>query len=132
MVTQWDSGENKGEQDAMKNTKGFTLIEIILAMALFAIILVAFLSIFTTGQINIFRGGKRSQNTYQIQQTAESIISTNSIGAYTSTNPSATATASSLQIVFPLVTTLDIPGNTITIQYTHANIPQQMVIYLPD
>ncbi len=116
----------------MINEKGFTLIELIVAIALFAIVLVAFLSIFTMAQTNIFRGGHRSKNTYQIQQTAENIMNTNSIAAYGVTNPSATAVSSNLQIVFPSVTTLNVPGDTVTIQYNHTNIPQQLVIYLPD
>lgn len=116
----------------MKNVKGFTLIELILAIGLFGIVVVVFLSVFTMGQTNIYRGGQRSQNTYKIQQTAEGIMNANSIAAFSTTNPSATASASTLQIVFPSVTTLVIPGSTVTIQYTNANTPGQMIIYLPN
>ncbi|MDF2592897.1 MAG: hypothetical protein K0S75_2363, partial [Clostridia bacterium] len=45
----------------LKQNKGFTLIEIILAMAILGIILVAFMGAFSGGFINIITMGNKSK-----------------------------------------------------------------------
>ena len=44
-----------------ENNKGFTLIEIILAIAILGIIIVSFMSIFSSGIKNIFSAGKKDE-----------------------------------------------------------------------
>lgn len=58
----------------IKNKKGFTLIEVILSIAILGIISVAFLSIFTNGLIGIANSGKKSISHYSAQNQIESNI----------------------------------------------------------
>lgn len=57
-----------------KNKKGFTLIEVILSIALLSIIGIAFLTMFSSGMINITNAGKKSVKTYSAQDSLEKII----------------------------------------------------------
>ena len=54
--------------------KGFTLIEIIVSIALLAIISVSFLTIFSGSMVNISRTGRNSIVNYTAQESAERII----------------------------------------------------------
>lgn len=59
-----------------KNTeKGFTLIELIIAIAILAIVSVAFLPMFSTAMIGISGAGKKSAAHYTAQNQMESTIS---------------------------------------------------------
>ena len=51
----------------LKENKGFTLIEIILAMAILGIILVAFMGAFSGGFINIITMGNKSKAVAEAQ-----------------------------------------------------------------
>jgi len=46
-----------------RNNNGFTLVEVILSLAIIAIIAVSMLSLFGTGLLNITRAGNRTANT---------------------------------------------------------------------
>lgn len=59
-----------------KNNKGMTLIEIIIAMAILAIIGVTFLNVFGLGYIGIISGGKHTIVAYSGQQKTEEAITT--------------------------------------------------------
>ena len=50
------------------SSKGFTLIEVVISMALIGIVIVSFLNIFTTGFMGIVRSGHRADAAYQSQQ----------------------------------------------------------------
>jgi prepilin-type N-terminal cleavage/methylation domain-containing protein len=50
------------------SSKGLTLIEIVVSMAIFGIVIVSFLSIFTTGFMGIVRAGQRADAAYLSQQ----------------------------------------------------------------
>lgn len=58
----------------MKNKKGFTLIEVILSIALIALIAVTILGIFGTGVRNIVRAGNRTEAVFQEQESIDSTI----------------------------------------------------------
>lgn len=58
-----------------RNKSGFTLIEIILALALFAILVVAFAPAFVTAFRWITDAGKQSNAIYASQDNLESIVS---------------------------------------------------------
>lgn len=73
-----------------KLNNGFTLVEIILSIAILGIIAVAFLPIFTTGIKGIANSGSRSKSSYQAQDAIEL---KQSIGA--------SSTSAPLTIVFP-------------------------------
>lgn len=59
--------------------KGFTLIEVILSIAILAIISLSFLTMFTNGTIGIAGAGKKSVSHYNAQNKIESNISDSSI-----------------------------------------------------
>ena len=62
-----------------KNNKGMTLIEIIIAMAILAIIGVTFLNVFGSGYIGIVSGGKHTKTAYKAQQLVEKEIIDNPV-----------------------------------------------------
>ena len=45
----------------MKKNKGFTIIEIIVSLAIIGILAVVFMSVFSTGLVNIVRAGVRTK-----------------------------------------------------------------------
>jgi len=53
------------------NKKGFTLIEVIVGIALFGIITISFLPMFTFGIVNMHRSGNRTETVYKIQSSIE-------------------------------------------------------------
>ena len=55
----------------LKNKKGFTLIEVILSIAILGIISIAFLSMFTSGIVGISNSGKKSESHYTAQSDIE-------------------------------------------------------------
>jgi prepilin-type N-terminal cleavage/methylation domain-containing protein len=115
-----------------KHKSGLTLIELIVSLAILGILAVSFFSMFSSGAIGVFRGGKRSKNTYTIQQATENIINTNTTAAYSSGNPLAASTSGNLSISFPSVATLSIPGREVTVSYSDSSAPVDITIFLPD
>lgn len=57
-----------------KNDKGLTLIEIIIALAILGIIVVAFLNMFTSGFGTIFSMGRRTQATQEAQSIIDAVV----------------------------------------------------------
>jgi prepilin-type N-terminal cleavage/methylation domain-containing protein len=53
--------------------KGFTLVEIILTMAILGIVVVAFLDLFTNGTITIFNAGHKSESNVKAQAIVDRI-----------------------------------------------------------
>lgn len=63
---------------SLKNKKGFTLVEIIVAIAILAILAVVFLPIMTMSYSHIMKTGRKSQKLYEAQNTMEiSIVDEN-------------------------------------------------------
>lgn len=58
----------------MKKRKGLTLIEIVISMALIGIVAIVFLSIFSRGNKNIVKSGKRTTDTFELQEKIDSRI----------------------------------------------------------
>lgn len=58
----------------MRKNKGFTLIEIIVSLAIFAIISVGFLGMFTTVFINTYKTSEITENSFASQSLAEEAI----------------------------------------------------------
>lgn len=65
----------------LKAVKGVTLIELIIAMAIFSIILVAFLSMFSSAMISVINAGNRSKAIGQTQLSVEQQYALNDPGA---------------------------------------------------
>jgi prepilin-type N-terminal cleavage/methylation domain-containing protein len=62
------------------NEKGFTLIEVMVSVAILGIVVITFLAFFTNGFKSIVTTGKRSQDLYQVQATIEGIQLNDPIG----------------------------------------------------
>lgn len=58
------------------NKKGFTLIELILSMAILGILLVAFMTVFNFSYFNIINAGSRTDATYVANGITDSLFST--------------------------------------------------------
>jgi prepilin-type N-terminal cleavage/methylation domain-containing protein len=58
----------------LKHSKGMTLIEVIVAIAILGIVVVAFLNLFTFGYTHISNAGHRSAAGFQAHQAAEQKI----------------------------------------------------------
>lgn len=62
------SGEYEGENmKLMRNQRGMTLIELIIAIAILGIISVTFLNMFGSGYTHIFRAGNRTKTIAELQ-----------------------------------------------------------------
>ena len=59
----------------LENKEGFTLIEVILSIAILGIISITFLSMFTSGMVGISNSGKKSVDNYDAQSKIENEIS---------------------------------------------------------
>lgn len=55
----------------MGNREGFTLIELIVSIAILAIIIIAFMPLFSFSFVNTFRSGNQSEAVYQNQSLLE-------------------------------------------------------------
>lgn len=53
----------------LKNQKGFTMIEIIISLALFSVFAVAFSGVFTTAILGVVKSGNQADAAYMTQQT---------------------------------------------------------------
>jgi prepilin-type N-terminal cleavage/methylation domain-containing protein len=60
-------------QRILKSDKGFTLVEVILAMAILGIIVVVFLNVFTSGAMTIFNAGHKSSSNVEAQAIIDRI-----------------------------------------------------------
>jgi prepilin-type N-terminal cleavage/methylation domain-containing protein len=107
-----------------KSQKGFTLIEVILAIAILAIISVAFLTMFTRGIVGIKNSGKKSTSHYTAQSQIESNI--NDSGNL----PSNVVTLpKSISLTFPGKPSFVINGRQIDATYTYGSISKKLTTF---
>lgn len=57
------------------NNRGFTLVEVIISMALVGILAISFIPIVTTQYVNIYKSGDKSEATYKALEDVENQIS---------------------------------------------------------
>jgi len=55
----------------LNNNRGLTLVEVVLSLAIMAILLVTILTFFTSGVRLIFLGGERTKNVYEAQNLVD-------------------------------------------------------------
>lgn len=67
MFTKWENGNNRG----------FSLIELLIALSIFVIIASAFLLLYTKSFSDIFHSGHKNEALYEIQQELENTIYSN-------------------------------------------------------
>ncbi|MBZ9688550.1 type II secretion system GspH family protein [Clostridium estertheticum] len=100
----------------LKNKKGFTLIEVILSIALLGIISIAFLTMFTSGIVGITNSGKKSVSHYTAQNQIESNI--NDLANLPSNVVTSTK---SITLTFPGNTGIVISGRQVDVTYTYGS-----------
>jgi len=104
--------------------KGFTLIEVILSIALLGIISVAFLTMFTSGIVGITNSGKKSISHYTAQSQIESEI--NESGNISNVVTSTTE----ISLTFPEKSlTYVIEGRQLDVPYTYGNLSKNLTTF---
>ena len=103
--------------------KGFTLIEVILSMALLAIISTAFLTMFTSSIIDISNSGKKSASHYTAQSKIE-----NNINDSGSLSGNVVTSTISITLTFP-TSSYDINGRQINVPYNYGSITKTLTTF---
>ena len=112
------------------NNKGFTLIELIITIALVGIIAISFLGMFTTGFSGIISAGDHSRAGYSGQSAIESIINDVSVSGEPNISTS-TLNDASLSIQFDTIE-VNVTGNIEIVDYEDGNIKSKVATFLPD
>ena len=105
----------------LENKRGFTLIEIIIAIALLGIISVAFLSMFSTGFSIISKAGRRTTSGFSTQTKVEDALNLGTAGTVIS--------ASGLNITLPDGSIINGAGKTETITTNQVTITYYVPSY---
>lgn len=87
----------------IKNKKGLTLIEAVIAIGIIGIIAVSFLSMYTLGFSTISKSGSRSSALFTVQSKLEEKL-----------NGTSGTTPTSLTIIVPNSSPISVSGNIIT------------------
>lgn len=98
----------------MHDKKGFTLVEVILSLAILGILCIAFLPAFTSGFKGIFRAGQNNRELFVAQKEMENIIDVDSI-----------VTNGQLDIEFSGTTTISLDGQNVSNGSLRLFIPQR-------
>lgn len=115
----------------MKNNKGFTLIEIIVSIAIIGIIAIPIFGIFGTGLKNIVNAGNRTENVYIEQELIDTEINMD----YSEINKDNSDEEEELDIKFPYNSVLDlvkIKGKIVTVTNEDDNIEIKTFIPNPN
>lgn len=103
--------------------KGFTLVELIVSVAILSIIATTFLMMFSNGFIGIVGAGKKSINHYTAQNQIESNISD---ATYSSSN---IATASSSITLTFASSNYNVSGRKIDVTYGYGNNTKKLTTF---
>jgi prepilin-type N-terminal cleavage/methylation domain-containing protein len=87
----------------IKNKKGFTLIEAVIAIGIIGIMSVSFLSMYTLGFTTISKSGSKSSALFAVQDKLEGKL-----------NGTPSMTPTSLTIIVPNSSPISVSGNIIT------------------
>ena len=107
----------------INSKKGMTLVEILVALALLAIIATAFMPLFVNYYKNIREGGKIAQNSYRRASRMERVISAETTGGTYKTEVAdvpitfAATTGNKTQVTFSAENTLKVKGSVLTDNY---------------
>jgi len=102
--------------------KGFTLIEVIVAVAILAIVVTAFLAMFQSGAVEISDAGKKSTSHYNAQAKMESKISDSSIDG---------TSMITINLNFS-GTTYSVEGRKIDIDYVYGKNSKKLTTFNPN
>ncbi len=101
--------------------KGMTLVELIIAIAILGIIMVSFLSMFTTGFIGIMNASKHTEAGYEAQKDMENSISS---------DPNTGAVL--IEIDFPDGVTIDSTGKILEEEVDHDGRTINIKTFVPN
>ncbi len=108
----------------LEKKKAFTLLEVVLSMALLAIISTAFLTMFTSGIVGIKNSGKKSVSHYTVQSQIESNITDSG------DLPSNVVTsAKSITLTFPGNPSIVVNGRQIDATYSYGSISKKLTTF---
>ena len=108
----------------LKNKKAFTLLEVVLSIALLAIISVAFLTMFTSGIVGIKNSGKKTVSHYTVQSQVESNITD------PEDLPSNVVTSTkSITLIFPGNPSIVVNGRQIDATYSYGSISKKLTTF---
>lgn len=115
----------------MKKTmkkKGFTLIELILSIALLAIVAIAFSNMFLTGLKGVFNAGHKSKANYISQQALENKISGKPVSI---DNVSITSSNEDMEIDFDGIV-INVNGSIEIVDYDNGKQKTELVTFVPN
>lgn len=118
---------------SIKISKGFTLLEVVIAIAIFAFLIISFLSAFSFSIDNIFSSGKESKATYKAQQGMEYRIMNNDepITGIENVYSAEDKTNVTVTIEFPALDVVS-KGKVINATYQDSDNIVDLYTYIPD
>jgi len=99
--------------------KGFTIVEIVVAVAILAIMVVSFTQLFTGSFSGIYSAGYKSGSQYTTQEVMENVIAGSSVGG-TGINVENTA-VNDFNIQFPGGLIIPVPGNEVNVSVSYTD-----------
>lgn len=107
-------------KQGFKEDRGFTLVEVLVALSILTIIIISFTTLLTSSYRNIISAGNKSQATYHVQMDMEEHIA----------DEQATDVGE-LEIFFPGVGDITVPGGLLEIDDTQGGRTSESTAFLP-
>jgi prepilin-type N-terminal cleavage/methylation domain-containing protein len=102
-----------------RREEGFTLVEVLVALAILSIIIMAFTTLFTSSFSGIFRAGRKSASLYEAQAVLDQVI-----------DQGTALTEDEINILFGGIV-IKVQGEEITEAYEYDGRTGQLVYFLP-
>jgi prepilin-type N-terminal cleavage/methylation domain-containing protein len=115
----------------LKNKKGMTLIEIIVAIAILGIISVSFFAMFTTGFKGIINAGKYSKAEYVAQKAMENRVAGVAVAGVTNITAN-TVNSVALSINFGILSPITVNGKIELIEYNDGEKKINLATFVPN
>ena len=104
----------------VQQDRGFTLVEVLVALTILTIIVISFTTLFTSSYVNIISAGNKSQATYNVQKEMEERIA-----------DELATDVGDLQIPFPIAGNINVPGGLLELDDTQGNRTSESTAFLP-
>ncbi len=114
------------------NEKGFSLVEVIVAMAILMIIITAFTALFTGSFSGIFTAGRKSEALYRAQSDMDAVI--NSAGTADYDEDIISVTEKAVTIPFTGADSINYgesDGLLVVVEYPYEDRTGEIIYYLP-